>query len=183
MMWALLLATLYGCATHDALLSAHPYEPATEIGHQKTRCGGFQKGKEIMNLIGNRLCLLTLLGLSLLFFPLLSAGASAQDSQQPAPDNTKTNQRDKDKTSPTADQQKMNPADREITRKIRASIHEDKSLSTYGHNIKIISQDGKVTLKGPVRSEAEKSNIAAKATAVAGDGNVDNQLDVAPPKP
>jgi hyperosmotically inducible periplasmic protein len=96
----------------------------------------------------------------------------------PAADNSKSN---KDQ-SPTADDQKMNPADRELTKKIRASIHQDKSLSTYAHNIKIIAQSGKVTLKGPVRSEDEKANIAAKAVAVAGEGNVDNQLEVAPPK-
>ena len=56
----------------------------------------------------------------------------------------------------TADQQKMNAADQEITRKIRRSIIADKSLSTYAHNIKIISQDGAVTLKGPVKSDAER---------------------------
>jgi hyperosmotically inducible protein len=75
-----------------------------------------------------------------------------QDTQQPAPDNSKSNQRDRDNASPTADQQKMNPADRDITKKIRMALHNDKSLSTYAHNIKIISQDGRVTLKGPVRS-------------------------------
>lgn len=105
----------------------------------------------------------------------------AQDPQ-PKPDNTKVNQRDRDSAAPTADKQKMNPADRETTKKIRMAIHNDKSLSTYGHNVKVITQGGKVTLKGPVRSEDEKSNIAMKATQVAGDGNVDNQLDVAPPK-
>jgi hyperosmotically inducible protein len=103
---------------------------------------------------------------------------SNQDTQQPAPDNTKTNKN----AAPTADQQKMNPADRETTKKIRMAIHDDKSLSTYGHNVKIITMDGKVTLKGPVSSEAEKSNIAAKAVAVAGDGNVDNQITVTPDK-
>ncbi len=92
------------------------------------------------------------------------------------------NQRDRDASAPTADKQKMNPADRETTRKIRKAIHDDKSLSTYAHNVKIITQGGKVTLKGPVRSDDEKSNIAMKATQVAGDGNVDNQLDVAPSK-
>jgi hypothetical protein len=102
-----------------------------------------------------------------------------QDTQQPAPDNTKKN---KDQTSPTADQQKMNPADRAITQKIRKAIHEDKSLSTYAHNIKIITQDGKVTLRGPVRSEEERSNLEAKAVSVAGQENVTNQLEVAPPK-
>jgi hyperosmotically inducible periplasmic protein len=76
----------------------------------------------------------------------------------------------------------MNPADRELTQKIRKSIHQDKSLSTYAHNIKIITQDGKVTLRGPVRSEDEKNNLQAKAIAVAGDGNVTNQLEIAPSK-
>ena len=103
----------------------------------------------------------------------------SQDPQQTPPDNTKQN---KDQTNPTADQQKMNPADRAITQKIRKAIHEDSTLSTYGHNIKIISQDGKVTLRGPVRSEEEKSNIEAKAVAVAGQGNVSDQLEIAPPK-
>jgi hyperosmotically inducible periplasmic protein len=102
-----------------------------------------------------------------------------QDAQQPAADNTKTN---KDQSAPTADNQKMNASDREITQKIRKSIHQDSSLSTYAHNIKIISQDGKVTLRGPVRSEDDKRNLQAKAVAVAGDGNVTNMLEIAPPK-
>jgi hyperosmotically inducible periplasmic protein len=102
-----------------------------------------------------------------------------QDAQQPAADNTKTN---KDQSAPTADNQKMNASDREITQKIRKSIHQDSSLSTYAHNIKIISQDGKVTLRGPVRSEDDKRNLQAKAVAVAGDGNVTNLLEIAPSK-
>ena len=102
-----------------------------------------------------------------------------QDPQQQAADNTKRN---KDQTSPTADQQKMNASDREITQKIRKPINEDKSLSTYAHNIKIITQDGKVTLRGPVGSEDEKNNLQAKAVAVAGQENVTNQLEIAPPK-
>jgi hyperosmotically inducible protein len=102
-----------------------------------------------------------------------------QDPQQTPPDNTKQN---KDQTNPTADQQKMNPTDRAITQKIRKAIHEDSTLSTYAHNVKIITQDGKVTLRGPVRSEDEKSNIEAKAVAVAGQDNVTNQLEIAPPK-
>ena len=119
------------------------------------------------------------LGVALLAGPALMAHPfQEQDSQQPAPDNTKTNQRDRDKNSPTADQQKMNATDRDLTRRIRAAIHEDKSLSTYAHNIKIIAQDGKVTLKGPVRTEEEKTNIAAKANQVAGEGNVTNEIEV-----
>ena len=76
----------------------------------------------------------------------------------------------------------MNPTDRNITKQIRSAIYKDKSLSTYAHNIKIISQDGKVTLKGPVRSEDEKANVEAKAAAVVGATNVTSQIEVAPPK-
>ena len=115
------------------------------------------------------------LGLSLMASPV----PRYQYSQQTAPDNTKKN---KDQTSPTADQQKINPADRAITQKIRKAVHGDTSLSSYAHNIKIITQDGKVTLRGPVRSEDEKNNLQAKAVTVAGQDNVTNQLEIAPSK-
>jgi hyperosmotically inducible periplasmic protein len=111
-----------------------------------------------------------------------TAMANAQDAQQPAPDNSRTNQRDRDKSAATADRQKMGPEDRELTRKIRAAIMADKSLSTYAHNIKIITRDGKVTLKGPVRSDEEKAAVLSKTRDVAGEGNVTDELDVAPPK-
>jgi hyperosmotically inducible periplasmic protein len=104
--------------------------------------------------------------------------ASARAQQNCAPDDSKVNRQN----SPTADQQKMNPADRELTRKIRHAIVADKSLSTYAHNVKIITQDGKVTLKGPVRSDDEKNNVVAKATQIAGDGNVTDQTEIAPSK-
>jgi hyperosmotically inducible protein len=118
---------------------------------------------------------------SLLFAGSVLAGPIQQE-QQPAPDNTKTNQGDASKNAKTADQQKMNPADRETTKKIRSALMDDKSLSTYAHNIKIITTDGMVTLKGPVRSEDEKSAIEAKAREIAGNSNVTNNLTVAPPK-
>jgi hyperosmotically inducible protein len=118
---------------------------------------------------------------ALLFAGSVLAGPIQQE-QQPAPDNTKTNQGDASKNAKTADQQKMNPADRETTRKIRSALADDQSLSTYAHNIKIITTDGMVTLKGPVRSEDEKSAIEAKAREIAGDSNVTNNLTVAPPK-
>ena len=76
----------------------------------------------------------------------------------------------------------MNPSDRAITQKIRKAIHHDRSLSPYGRNIKIFIQDGKVTLQGPVRSEAEKGNLEAKAVSVAGQENVSNHLEIAPSK-
>ncbi len=96
------------------------------------------------------------------------------------PDNTKTNKRDRNPHQATADDQKMNASDTELTRKIRQSIMADKTLSTYAHNVKIISQDGMVTMKGPVKSEAEKKNVIAKAVAIAAKAeNVINQISVA----
>jgi len=59
---------------------------------------------------------------------------------------------------------------------------DDKTLSTYAHNVKIVAQDGQVTLKGPVRTENEKKTIEAKAVEVAGAGHVDNQMSIAPEK-
>jgi hyperosmotically inducible protein len=101
------------------------------------------------------------------------------DPTVPKPDNTKVNERDRNSGEATADQQKMNPADRALTRDIRRSIMADKSLSTYAHNIKIISQNGAVTLKGPVKSDDEKKAIVAKAVAVTGSADrVTDQMSV-----
>ena len=90
------------------------------------------------------------------------------------------NERDRSPNEPTADQQKENRSDRDITQQIRQSIMKDKSLSTYAHNVKIITQNGQVTLKGPVRSEDEKKAVAAKATAVAGENKVTGELNIKP---
>ena len=103
-------------------------------------------------------------------------------AQTPA-DNTKVNTRDKAKTAVTADQQKDNPGDRDLTQKIRQSIMQDKSLSTYAHNVKIIAIAGEVTLKGPVRSDDEKKTVEAKAVEIAGKDKVKNLLSIAPAKP
>jgi hyperosmotically inducible protein len=109
--------------------------------------------------------------------------ASAQDnSQQPAPDNTKVNERDKDKSQPTADQQKDNRSDRDITQQIRQSVMKDKSLSTYAHNVKIVSQNGMVTLNGPVRSDDEKRVVETKAAEIVGQDKVTSELEVKPRK-
>jgi hyperosmotically inducible protein len=103
--------------------------------------------------------------------------------QQPAPDNTKTNQGDANSGSVTAQQQNENPADRETTRQIRKALMQDKALSTYAHNIKIITRDGRVILKGPVRTQDEKSSIGANAAAIVGADNVTNHLTIAPTNP
>ncbi len=97
-----------------------------------------------------------------------------------AADNSKINQRDRNKDEVTADQQNQNKSDIEITRNIRRAIVKDDSLSTYAHNIKIITQDGAVTLKGPVKSAEEKTDVEKKAAAVAGAGQVTSQIGIAP---
>ena len=117
---------------------------------------------------------------------LLASFALAQQSEpvtsNPVPsDNTKVNQSDRDQPRVTADQQKENKSDRELVRQIRRAIVKDKSLSSYAHNIKVVSQNGTVTLKGPVRSEEEKQAIEAKAKEVAGStATLNNQIEVQP---
>jgi hyperosmotically inducible periplasmic protein len=107
----------------------------------------------------------------------------AQDSTEqnaPASDNTKMNQRDRNPNEPTADQQQNNRSDRDITQQVRQAIMSDKTFSTYAHNVKVITQNGQVTLKGPVRSDDEKRAVEAKAAAIAGDGKVTSELTVKP---
>jgi hyperosmotically inducible periplasmic protein len=109
------------------------------------------------------------------------SGPTLQARQQPpAPDNSKVNTRDRKPAQVTADQQKNNKSDLETTKAIRKALMADKSLSTYAHNVKIVTRDGKVTLKGPVRSEDEKQIVEAKAADVAGASNITNQVSVAP---
>jgi hyperosmotically inducible periplasmic protein len=107
----------------------------------------------------------------------------AQDSagqNAPSSDNTKLNQRDRNPNEPTADQQQNSRSDLEVTQQVRKTIEADKSFSTYAHNVKVITQNGQVTLKGPVRSEEEKRAVEAKAAEVAGEGRVTSELTVKP---
>jgi osmotically-inducible protein OsmY len=108
---------------------------------------------------------------------VISYGQTPDTSTKP--DNTKVNKRDRNAGEVTADQQKVNATDQDLTKRIRQSIMSDKSLSTYAHNIKIISQNGTVTLKGPVKSDDEKKAVMAKAVAVAGSADkVTDQISV-----
>ena len=108
----------------------------------------------------------------------LPTAAFCQD-QSTAPTTSPDNSAKNKAHSHTADQQSEATSDRLLTKKIRQSLVADKSLSTYAHNVKIITKDGMVTLKGPVHSEDEKSAIASKAAEVAGSPDkVTNQLTV-----
>ena len=101
--------------------------------------------------------------------------AQQDNSQQVPADNTKVNQHDRNQSEATADQ-------RELARQIRRAVVNDKSLSTDAHSVKIIAQNGSVTLKGAVKSDEEKQAIESKATELAGAGKVTNELHVGPSK-
>jgi osmotically-inducible protein OsmY len=110
-----------------------------------------------------------------------SAGVATVGAQQPpAPDNSKVNTRDRAKGATTADSQSNAKSDVEITKEIRQAVMADKELSTYAHNVKIVTRHGKVTLKGPVTTVDEKNTVEAKAAEVAGAANVTNQISIAP---
>ena len=108
------------------------------------------------------------------------AGPIKAQDKGTAADNTKVNKRDRKTGAVTADQQKENEGDRELTANIRKALMDDKELSTYAHNVKIVSRNGMVTLKGPVRSEDEKKAVEAKATEIAGAGKVKSMISVKP---
>ncbi len=116
--------------------------------------------------------------IGLLAGSLLPATVLVAQQSNGSADNTVVNQRDRNGNDPTADQQKDNRSDRDITQQIRRAIAQDKSLSTYAHNVKVITRDGQVTLKGPVRSDEEKRAIEAKAAEIAGGNKVTSELDI-----
>jgi hyperosmotically inducible periplasmic protein len=125
----------------------------------------------------SRWMLATLLFIGL---PGVSLVLAQDSSQSPAPDNTKVNQGDQNKSNATADRQLENKSDREVAQQIRQAVMNDKSLSTYAHNVKIISQNGVVTLKGPVRTDDERRAIEKIAAAIVGQEKVTSQLEVKP---
>ena len=105
-----------------------------------------------------------------------AAGTAVGAAQQP--DNTGVNKRDASGAALTAGDQSNAKSDVDITASIRKAVVGDSSLSTTAKNVKIITIKGKVTLRGPVKSDDERSKIEAAAKRVAGDAQVDNQLEV-----
>jgi osmotically-inducible protein OsmY len=83
---------------------------------------------------------------------------------------------------PTADNQSNHRPDVETTRQVRKALEADHSLSVAAHNVKVITKNGTVTLRGRVKSEDDRAAIKAKAEEIAGKGNVTDELTVAPSK-
>jgi hyperosmotically inducible protein len=100
------------------------------------------------------------------------------DTAPPRADNTKVNKRDADTDALTPIDQGESASDLKITQQIRKAIVGDGSLSFTAKNVKIITNNGKVTLRGPVNSAAERATIEAAARKVAGAGKVDSQLEI-----
>jgi hyperosmotically inducible protein len=94
------------------------------------------------------------------------------------PDNTGRNERDRSVTAVTPMDQSNDPKDVALTQQIRKVVVADDALSMNAHNVKIISANGVVTLRGPVDSSAEKAKIEAAAAKAAGATNVRNELEV-----
>src|SRR5580692_11322844 len=93
-------------------------------------------------------------------------------------DNTKRNSSEENKNTDTAEKQSNSKDDLALTQKVRQAVMKDGSLSMNAKNVKIIAQDGKITLKGPVDSQQEKDTIGTEAGEIAGKDKVDNQLEV-----
>jgi len=111
---------------------------------------------------------------------LFPVGATlAQSDSNPAADNSAVNQRDRGHETVTPIDQSNKPSDLKLTQEIRRAIVRDDALSTAAKNIKIITIDGAVTLRGPVKTDQEKADIAAKVAQVAGGSTVHNDLEVA----
>jgi hyperosmotically inducible periplasmic protein len=103
---------------------------------------------------------------------------SAQAANAPA-DNTRKNARDRDSDTLTPGDQGGNEIDRTITQRIRQGVMKEDSLSMTAKNVKIITVEGVVTLRGPVKSDQEKALIAGLATQTMNVKRVDNQLEIA----
>ncbi|MEO5731694.1 MAG: BON domain-containing protein [Byssovorax sp.] len=117
---------------------------------------------------------------AILFGLILAATGCDKGSAASAPaDNTKVNERDRDTAALTPGDQGENDVDRTITQKIRQGLMKHDTLSMTAKNVKIITANSVVTLRGPVKSDKEKADIVAIAQGTDGVKRVDNQLEVA----
>ena len=116
-----------------------------------------------------------LLVLACLITATLAAIASDEKTE---PDNTAVNERDRSRETQTSGDQSNSSEDLKITQSIRQALMKDSELSTTAKNIKIITNSGQVTLRGPVKNAQEKAKIDQLATSAAGSAKIDDQLDV-----
>ena len=115
--------------------------------------------------------------LSCLCISALTLSGLAQEKPTAA-DNTALNQRDRSGETETSGDQSNKSEDVKITAAIRRAVVGDKSLSMTAKNVKIITANGMVTLRGPVNNDAEKTTVTKLAQSAAGNAKIDNQLEV-----
>jgi len=118
----------------------------------------------------------TLLALACLSALCLTAFAA--DNEKAKPDSTSTNERDRSGETKTSGDQSNSSADLKITQAIRRALMKDRELSTTAKNIKVITANGQVTLRGPVKTAQEKARVDQIAKSAAGGAQIDDQLDV-----
>jgi len=116
--------------------------------------------------------------LALTCLSTVSLAALAADNEKTKPDNTAINERDRSSDTQTSGDQSNSPADLKITQAIRQALMKDGELSTTAKNIKVITTNGQVTLRGPVKTAQEKAKIDQLAKSAAGGAHIDDQLDV-----
>ena len=123
---------------------------------------------------------MTLMKRTLLVLACLStvnvAAMAADDKTKP--DNTAINERDRSRETQTSGDQSNSSGDLKITQTIRQALMKDSELSITAKNIKIITDNGQVTLRGPVKNAQEKAKIDQLARSAAGGAKIDDQLDV-----
>ena len=116
--------------------------------------------------------------LALACLSALSLAAFAADNEKAKPDNTETNERDRSGETKTSGDQSNSSADLKITQAIRRALMKDRELSTTAKNIKVITANGQVTLRGPVKTAQEKARVDQIAKSASGGAQIDDQLDV-----
>ncbi|HEX4652943.1 MAG TPA: BON domain-containing protein [Candidatus Udaeobacter sp.] len=115
--------------------------------------------------------------LTVAYLSALSLATLAADDKK-APDNTATNQRDRSGDTQTSGDQSNSSDDLKITQAVRQALMKDSELSTTAKNIKVVTANGQVTLRGPVKNAQEKAKVAQLASSAAGGARIDNQVDV-----
>jgi len=116
--------------------------------------------------------------LAIAYVSAFTLAALAADDKKTEPDNTAINERDRSGDTKTSGDQSNSSADLKITQAIRQALMKEPSLSTTAKNIKVITADGHVTLRGPVKTTQEKAKIDQLARSAAGGAQIDDQLEV-----
>ena len=96
-------------------------------------------------------------------------------------DNTKKNSRVVSEGKPTAQNQSNEKASVERSAELRRAIMKKKGLSVNAQNVKLIDENGKLTLRGPVDNAKEKSIIENLAKSCYGKDYV-SEVEVVTPK-